>query len=230
MPVSAVVFLNYLLSVFGIELRKKRKNSEKILVKMTNASVSKLFYFQRMLQKIHALDGDVVECGVGRARSFQMLAILLQKENSGNLWGFDSFRGFPEPSEEDKSPRNPQKGEKNVLRVNEVCEALAAAGVSEDFIKNRVQIVEGFFEDTLPVAKIDKIAMLHLDVDLYKSYKTCLKYLLPKVAAGGVVLFDEYGEELKFPGAKKAIDEYFAGSPYKIEMDFPTGKYYLVKN
>jgi hypothetical protein len=32
------------------------------------------------------------------------------------------------------------------------------------------------------------------------------------------------------PGAKKAIDEYFAGKPYKIERDSQYGKYFLVKH
>ena len=80
---------------------------------------------------------------------------------------------------------------------------------------------------------IGPIAILHLDINLYSGYKACLENLFPKVVSGGVVLFDEYmnkTEAADCPGAKKAIDEYFAGKPYKIQRDELYGKYFVVKN
>ena len=67
----------------------------------------------------------------------------------------------------------------------------------------------------MPQAEIGKIALLHLDVDLYQSYKDCLTHLFPKVASGGVILFDERESET-YPGGKKAIDEFMIGRPEKL--------------
>ena len=54
------------------------------------------------------------------------------------------------------------------------------------------------------------IALLHLDCDLYNSYKLCLERCWDYVNTGGVILFDEYHQNSleKFPGSKLAIDEF----------------------
>lgn len=209
--------------------------AKKFSLTLTQGLAARLFYFQRMIERVDAVSGNIVECGVGKAKSFQMLAMLMsQYKRSGNLWGLDSFEGYPEPTSEDESPRQRKKGEWNFLGDHLVIDVLRQAGIEEDLLK-RVKLVKGFVEDTLPKAegKIGPIALLHLDINLYSGYKTCLEQLFPKVAKGGVVLFDEYmnrGDEIYCPGAKKAIDEYFAGKPYKIERDQIYGKYFVVKN
>lgn len=192
------------------------------------------FYMQRMFDKIAGIEGDIVECGVGKMSTFRALALFLRQENSSRkLWGLDSFEGFPEPSVEDASPRNPQKGELNDINAEDVANVLFVLGFKKQWIESHIKIVKGFFQDTLPGNEISDIAFLHLDVDLYNSYKICLQYLFPKVVQGGVVLFDEYmndNENLKFPGAKKAIDEYFKNTKYRPMRDKLTGKYFLIKS
>jgi len=91
-------------------------------------------------------------------------------------------------------------------------------------------LVPGYFNDTLKTYQ-GQVALLHLDVDLYDSYKVCLETLYPKVATGGVILFDEYAEptDLKnWPGAKKAIDEFLGENKKYLERD-KFGKWFYVK-
>jgi len=224
-------FLKKLLSAFDIEIKRKSRNASKnFMPALTYKSTGKFICIDRNFSKVSEIDGDVVECGVGKARTFSLLAHLVSYEGKGRkLWGFDSFEGFPEPSEKDKSPRNPQKGEWNEIDVEMVYKILIGTGLSKDFLNTSVIVMKGFFEETLPRSKVQKIAFLHLDVDLYKSYKTCLKELFPRVVMGGVVVFDEYGDVSKFPGAKKAIDEYFKNTNYIIQRENLSGKYYVVK-
>ncbi|MDZ4285628.1 MAG: TylF/MycF/NovP-related O-methyltransferase, partial [Candidatus Sungbacteria bacterium] len=135
-----------------------------------------------MFDKVAGIEGDIVECGVGHAHTFHILALLLQEEGTERkLWGFDSFEGFPEPSIEDASPRNPQKGEWQCMNAQDVVKFLFMLGFREKWIDSHIKIVKGFFRDTLASNTIGRIAMLHLDVDIYGSYKTCLQYLFPKV-------------------------------------------------
>ena len=194
----------------------------------------KYLYLEKMFEKVTDLEGDIVECGIGKGASFLKLATFLQQSGSARkLWGFDSFEGFPEPSPEDRSPRNTRKGEFDYINAGDVAKLLFMLGFKRQWIESHIKIVKGFFEDTLPSNTISKIALLHLDVDLYDSYKTCLQYLFPKVVKGGVVLFDEYAnkkENLYFPGAKKAIDEYFHGTKQKLSRSTISGKYFLIKS
>jgi hypothetical protein len=43
-----------------------------------------------------------------------------------------------------------------------------------------------------------------------------LTALYEKVVPGGLIMFDEYRDD-RWPGATKAIDEFFAGRPERIE-------------
>jgi hypothetical protein len=50
---------------------------------------------------------------------------------------------------------------------------------------------------------------VHLDVDLYEPTLACLEYFYSRLAAGGVIICDDYGAPL-FPGARRAWDEFCA--------------------
>lgn len=191
---------------------------------------NQLLYLSEQYKKVEHLSGDIVECGIGYSRTFQVLACLVRKENKAHrtLYGFDSFEGFPEPHLEDKSARNPKKGEWKVLTPAQLHRILVQLRLGEEFVDAHIRVVKGFFEETLPQTNVKEIALLHLDVDLYQSYKTCLELLFPKVVQGGMVLFDEY-DTPNWPGAKKAIDEYFKGTAYRLQKHLDTGKYFLIK-
>lgn len=202
-------------------------------------------YFAGLIDRLRNVPGDFVECGVGEGGTFAMLAYLIGSrgwENERMLWGFESFEGWPEPSEFDKSPREPKKGEwqidEHVWR-----DRFEKSGIFAEFPNLQVQVAKGFLGQTLPKFPQDrKIAFLHLDVDLYQGYWDGLRYLFPRVSLGGIVAFDEYnewpnreayrfGEIEKWPGCTKAIGDYLNGRPEKpqaVRLGSRT-KYYLVK-
>jgi hypothetical protein len=59
-----------------------------------------------------------------------------------------------------------------------------------------------------------KISLLHVDVDLYEATKAALDAFYPAVVRGGIIILDDYGA---FPGANKAIDEYFSGTDIRVQ-------------
>ena len=86
-------------------------------------------------------------------------------------------------------------------------------------MENEIKIFEGFFEESLNNFEEDnKISFLHLDVDLYSSYKTCLEKLWDHMIIGGIVVFDEYHDK-RWPDAKDAIDEFFKPRGIKVKLD-----------
>jgi hypothetical protein len=190
-------------------------------------------YFSHKFELIKDVPGDIVECGVGFGHTLLLLCFLNYIEGKNReVWAFDSFEGFPEPTPEDASRRNPKKGEWKVITTGDLDDILFRRCGLPAKTKSLLHVTKGYFEDTLAKSNIGKIALLHLDVDLYGSYKTCLEALYHKVVPGGVILFDEYKQkdtQEVFPGAAKAIDEFFAGKPEKIEYDKAHDKYYTVK-
>lgn len=200
------------------------------LMRADNTFMMRFLHFARCFDQMRNLGGDIVECGVGAGRTLLSFAYLMKYKGGDNtLWGYDSFEGFPEPSEHDRSFRNPKKGQ-NVTKMEDVLDLLRRSGIGEDFLSSRLRLVKGFFEKTLHEYPGRPIALLHVDVDLYQSYLTVLQELYPKVLPGGVILFDEYGEDEKWPGARRAIEEYLGDRIRLLRSDEQTGKCFLVKD
>jgi hypothetical protein len=84
--------------------------------------------------------------------------------------------------------------------------------VSTGYPENRIHLVKGKVEDTVPQQAPEKIALLRLDTDWYESTKHEMEHLYPRLAPNGVLIIDDYGH---WKGAKEAVDEYFAGRKFK---------------
>jgi hypothetical protein len=184
-------------------------------------------YFTDFFKFIEHVPGVVVECGFGEGSSFLVLASICSEQDR-NLTGFDSFKGFPKPTEEDNSPRNPKKGEWSVRTIEEAKSQLQHFGLNPAYVTTKIDLVAGYVEDTLHRnLPREPIALLHIDLDLYSAYKCSLDILFPLVAEGGLVVFDEYNVK-NWPGAKLAVDEYFQDLPYEITKH-SSGKYFVKK-
>lgn len=200
---------------------------------MTITQINWLLYASRLLDSLKNVPGDIVECGVFKGESFAPLCLLVRQGGvNRHLWGFDSFEGLPEPKAEDFNSSQ-SFARKGILpaRPEMVLNNLRNIGLDEDTINNQVTLIKGWFAETLPEYSGAPIALLHIDADLYESYKVCLENLWPKIVVGGIVAFDEYHDPEGWPGAKKAVDEYFSGQPesVKIYKDLYINRYYAVK-
>ena len=80
---------------------------------------------------------------------------------------------------------------------------------------DNVELVQGPFTETMTGHQGPSSLMAALiDADLYASYKVSLPFIWPRLTRGGYLYLDEY-YSLKFPGARIATDEFFAGMPDK---------------
>jgi hypothetical protein len=195
---------------------------------------TRLVHFNGLVEKIAAVDGDVVECGVADGSSLASLASLLKVHGqTRQVWGFDSWAGLPAPSRADLGDASIAVGGMfSQASTAKVRDELLAYGLTGEEVAKTVKLVPGLFSDTLPSYQ-GHIALLHVDVDLYQSYLDCLTNLWPQVEAGGIVAFDEYGENDAWPGARRAVDEFLASvSVDASEMchDESSGKWWITKN
>ena len=203
-------------------------NHSPFLPRVYRGSLDRYLYFLDQLGKVKALEGDIVECGVSIGHGALLFLLFGEYLGVERMYlGFDSFTGFPDPVAKDGVTPVTGKGfwaspSETVLRV------LRDGRIAEDTIRDRVRLIKGMFDETLPNYK-GKIALLHLDCDLYESYKTSLNCLYDKVVRGGIVMFDEYDDE-RWPGARIAIDEFFADKPEKpVPHHKCSWKYYVEK-
>jgi O-methyltransferase len=180
--------------------------------------------------------GAIVECGVWKGGSMMAAALTLIRlgVTDRDLYLFDTFAGMPAPTPEDVFSAydgyNPVRHWRRRQKDSGVntwhyvpVEEVRAAVVSTGYPAERVHMVEGKVEDTLPDAAPDKIALLRLDTDWYASTKHEMDQLYPRLSPGGVLILDDYGH---YEGARRAVDEYFeehGGRPLLTRVDY-TGR------
>ena len=203
-------------------------NHSPFLPRIYRGSLDRWLYLKDMLEAVKAVDGDIVECGVSIGHGALLFTLLSDYIGRPRTYcGFDSFEGFPAPVSEDETTPIPGTGfwanpPETVLKV------LRDGRLSDEVIRARIRLVKGWFDQTLPSYE-GRIALLHLDCDLYQSYKVALETLYGKVQPGGAIMFDEYAD-VRWPGAAKAIDEFFRDKPESIQPHPKCGwKYHVIK-
>jgi len=183
-------------------------------------------HFLFISKLISRTNGAFVECGFGTGKSFSALSHLAQRSER-EIFGFDTFEGFPEPDPNDASSRNAKKGQWKVRTLNEAYRQVNSLGISDlkfELIKGPVEIsVPAFAERKI------KIALLYIDLDLYSGYQSVLQNLYPLLASKGVICLDDYGQP-KWPGCQKAVDEFLLLNPSLKLIKSEFGKYYIVND
>ena len=183
--------------------------------------------------------GALVECGVWRGGS--VLAMILTLQDLGvddrEIFLFDTFSGMTEPTEADTSGfdvsavqafAQARSAGQRAWHHLFGPEAFGRAQVealleTTGYPLERIHLVEGAVEDTIPDRAPDHLALLRLDTDFYESTKHEMTHLYPRLALGGVLLIDDYGH---WDGARRAVDEHFAatGAPLLLSRTDYTGR------
>ncbi len=161
-------------------------------------------------------DGDYVQCGVWNGGSAAILGSEIWRNGSRRrLWLFDSWEGQATPSNVDLS-RSGERGQAGMFRGSlPTAEQLLFRRLR--LPSDRVQLVPGWFSETLPAWKdrIGPISLLHIDCDFHDAVKLCLEELVPHVSSGGCVVVDDYGE---WAGCRRALDEYLARTGMRVTL------------
>lgn len=169
------------------------------------------------------IEGSFVECGVARGGCAALMAIIARNEEKGRrTWLFDSFEGLPRQSDKDgvqKQVRHKGReandlAEGYCLGTFDKVSSLLYKKLGLDPLK--VIMVKGWFQDSLPMVRVGKIAVLRLDGDWYESTKCCLENLYDNVVTGGYLIIDDY----QLQGCRFAVDEFQSSRGFKAYMTF----------
>jgi O-methyltransferase len=171
------------------------------------------------------VSGDIVECGVWRGGSMMAAALTLARlgDTGRDLYLFDTFSGMAEPTAADvPSPYDGYSPHRRWRRRRRGrtsdwaavgTDVVRAAMERTGYPSERIHLVAGLVEETLPVQAPESIALLRLDTDWYESTKHELVHLYPRLVDGGVLIVDDYGH---YEGARRAVDEYFADRAERV--------------
>jgi hypothetical protein len=179
--------------------------------------LAKMLAHYELYKSIVNLPGHIVECGVYKGASlirFSTFRETLESPFSRKVIGFDVFGKFPEQeSTEDKKFIERFEGEGGYgISIDELREVFAHKSFAN------YELIQGDVCDTIPKYLSEhpefKIALLHIDVDVYKPTVVILNSLYERVVRGGLVVFDDFGT---VAGETKAIDEFFEGKDILIE-------------
>lgn len=172
-----------------------------------------------LYKKILELPGDVLELGVFKGSSliqFCTFRELLENEKSRKIVGFDMFGEFPMPQEVASDVKFVETWNKQFQREFLSLEDLYRSLEIKD-IKN-VELVKGDIMQTLDwyleMYPQTRIALLHIDTDIYEPAKAGLERLYDRVVNGGVVIFDDYAT---VEGETLAVEEFFRNKDYMIK-------------
>jgi len=165
------------------------------------------------------VEGAIVECGTWRGGQGMIAALTLIRagDTSRHIYLFDTFEGMSAPTDEDicledgmharqlldaHSSGDRTHNAWSVADQDDVWMGMA----STRYPPERIHLVAGRVEDTLPSGAPPQIALLRLDTDWYESTRHELEHLWDRVVPNGIVIIDDYDY---WSGSRRAVDDFF---------------------
>lgn len=177
------------------------------------------------------IPGEIVECGVFRGASLTAMALYLKQRGvEKKIYGLDSFQGFDGNIHKDLELGGVDNIEKRLHGFNQTSLSNVYTKLNRLNVTKAVTLMPGYFSNTLNTLPNSRFSFVHLDCDIYASYKATLEYFYYRMSPGGIILLDEYNDP-PWPGCNIAVDEFLVGKPERlspISMD-NYEKYFITK-
>jgi O-methyltransferase len=170
------------------------------------------YMLYQLVRQVCYLPGGMAEIGVYKGGTARLIA---ETADHKDLHLFDTFSGMP-PTDQEKDKH--RAGDFSDTSLDQVKEYLSDC--------RNVFYYPGLFPETASPVDDNYFSFVHVDADIYQSVKAACEFFYPKLVKGGIMVFDDYGF-LSCPGAKVAVDEYFADKEQIIYL--PTGQAIVIK-
>ena len=174
-----------------------------------------------------SLKGDFVECGVFEGFFSAVVCEFLSFEKvDRTFWLYDTFEGFSTKYTTAKDFGHGQlflDVAQQDYRRPRLFEAVKDRFASYPNVK----VIQGILPDALDGGCPEQIAYLHVDLNSPRAEFLTMERLYPKVTAGGVIVFDDYGWK-NFRKQEEAISAFFQKTGEMI-LELPTGQAMVIK-
>ena len=165
--------------------------------------------------------GDIAEVGVYKGKTARLIHHFMPEKK---LHLFDTFEGFTEKGVKAESAAT----NLNVSTAYFMDTSLGEVKRCVDHKNSNVSYYPGYFPESIPQDFAEnRFSFVHLDADLYEPILEGLKFFYPLTNKMGMIVVHDYNA---WPGARKAVDEYFADKPeLPIPMPDKSGSVLVVK-
>jgi O-methyltransferase len=165
----------------------------------TLVDVSRCHELWSLARQATSVDGDVLEVGVWRGGTGAVLARAVQSSGK-RVFLADTFAGVVKAGSKDNAYIGGEHSDTSEEAVETLLKSLG--------VTNTV-LLKGMFPETNAERVSDQLALVHIDVDVYESARAILRWSLPRLSAGGVIVFDDYGF-VTCQGVTRMVNEFVA--------------------
>ena len=134
-------------------------------------------------QQARTVTGDILEVGVWRGGTGILLAKSAESSHK-TVYLADTFTGVVKAGQNDTN----YKGGEHSDTSRQIVDTL----ISTTNVPN-TRLLVGVFPDDTAHSVEGSLALLHIDVDVFESANSILRWAMPRLSPGAVVIFDDYG-------------------------------------
>ena len=174
------------------------------------------YMLYQFAKQTRELPGDVAEVGVYKGGTAKLLAEVFACKTDKLVHLFDTFEGMPATDPEVDHHRAGDLSDTSL----EAVQRQLRDNLNARFYK-------GFFPATAGPIEGRRFCLAHVDADIYQSVKDSCAFFYPRMENAGVMVFDDYGFS-SCPGARKAVNEFFAEKP-ESPFYLPSGQCVVVR-
>ena len=185
-------------------------------------------YFAKYCSK---LDGDFVECGVGKGLLSKTIVSYLNFEKINKFFFlFDTFEGIPIHQGKDceiemmnfmNKTHYQDFSRKGENYYNHVCKTFLNYP--------NVKIIKGIIPKSLKDISINKVSYFSVDMNNHTHQRHVEIYFWDKIVNHGIVLLDDYATHDGFKEQKISWDMFAKDKNFEI-LTLPTGQGLIIKN
>ena len=177
------------------------------------------------------LDGDFVECGVGKGFFSKIIVSYLNFEKINKFFFlFDTFEGIP--IHQGKDCEIAMMNLMNKIHYHDFSrkEGNYYNHVCKTFLNYpNVKIIKGIVPESLKDISINKVSYFSVDMNNAFAEIEAIKFFWNKIVSYGIVLLDDYAFGEEFAEQKKCWDKFAKDKNLEI-LTLPTGQGLIIKN
>jgi O-methyltransferase len=152
----------------------------------TLTDVLRGYELYQCVREVANVPGDILEVGVWRGGTGAILAAAAHRwKADSRVWLCDTFSGVVKAGTFDTEYRGGEHADTSQEMVSSLLSSLDLTNTT---------ILKGVFPEETSCSLSDrKIALCHIDVDVYQSAADVVTWLTPRMSAGSMLVFDDYG-------------------------------------
>jgi Macrocin-O-methyltransferase (TylF) len=205
-----------------------------------SGAFAKFLFLDELYREILHIPGDVVEFGTWWGQSlvtFLNLRAIYEPYCPRKVVGFDTFKGYPEPSDRDRPSETIKIGGYGVSsKYQEHLTQLLQYHEQENVLSHvkKFELVAGDVTETAPAyfkARPEAaVALAFFDMALYRPTKVALEAIKDRLLKGSVVAFDEFNDA-DYPGETDAVRDVLGlrSHPFRRSRYLPARTYMVIE-